>query len=246
MIPARSGFFSSARTEPENNRRTHRRRFTMVNPRRAGDALVYSRRGLRGASFGVRCLDTVLGCFVFWRRRCSASRVVSQNKTSQNGVEPPYSKTAFPRGVSGPQRYSVFPRLGRSCLMSCRWSLLTVFLVASTASADWKAGVARVRITPEKPMWMSGYAGRDKPAEGTLHDLWARALALEDRKGHRCLLITLDLVGVPRDLSQKVCEAIGKKHSLGREAICLNCSHTHTGPVVRGNLDTMYGLDEKQ
>jgi hypothetical protein len=95
-------------------------------------------------------------------------------------------------------------------------------------------------------MWMSGYASRTKPAEGTLTDLWAKALVLEDAKGGRCVLITLDLVGFPRDFSQEVCRAIAKRHSLKRERVCLSCSHTHTGPVVRGNLETMYGLDDRQ
>lgn len=129
--------------------------------------------------------------------------------------------------------------------MSCRWSLVLV-LLTSNLYGGWKAGVARVAITPPKPMWMSGYAGRDKPAQGKLHELWTKALVLEDADGRRCLLITLDLVGIPRDLSEKVCAAIGKQHRLDRAAICLACSHTHTGPVVRGNLDTMYGLDAAQ
>src|SRR5262245_8918946 len=128
----------------------------------------------------------------------------------------------------------------------CLLALCVSLLLTATSRADWKAGVARVRITPPKPMWMSGYAGRDKPAQGTLTDLWAKALVLEDAKGKRCLLVTLDLVGIPRDLSVKVCEAISKQYGIGREGICLACSHTHTGPVVRGNLDTMYGLDETQ
>ena len=42
----------------------------------------------------------------------------------------------------------------------------------------WKAGLAKVVITPEKPIWMSGYASRNKPSEGKIHDLYAKALAL--------------------------------------------------------------------
>jgi len=30
----------------------------------------------------------------------------------------------------------------------------------------WKAGVARVVITPEHSMWLAGYAKRDRPSEG--------------------------------------------------------------------------------
>jgi hypothetical protein len=129
--------------------------------------------------------------------------------------------------------------------MFVRAAFLGLMLVSSL-HAGWKAGAARVKITPEKPMWMSGYSGRDKPAEGTLHDIHTKALAIEDEEGRRAILITMDLVGIPHELSVEVCDAIRKKHSLAREAIILSVSHTHTGPVIRGNLDMMYGLDEKQ
>ena len=75
-------------------------------------------------------------------------------------------------------------------------------------------------------MWMSGYGSRDKPAEGKLHDLWAKALAIEDTDGRRCLLISLDLVGVPRDLSLKVCETIGKQHRSVAKPIVLQLART--------------------
>src|SRR5581483_1041275 len=32
-------------------------------------------------------------------------------------------------------------------------------------AAAWKAGAAAIKITPEKLMWMAGYASRTKPAE---------------------------------------------------------------------------------
>jgi neutral ceramidase len=117
---------------------------------------------------------------------------------------------------------------------------------ADPAPAPWKAGVARVRITPAQLMWMSGYGARNKPAEGKLTELWAKALAVEDGAGRRAVLITLDLVGIPRDLAQRVTAGIKKQHGLGREAVLLNVSHTHCGPVVGHNLGAMYFLDETQ
>src|SRR5437588_12737623 len=98
-------------------------------------------------------------------------------------------------------------------------SLIVLLLVAITVRAEgpsWKAGVAKAKITPEKPMWMSGYASRDKPAEGTRQDLWAKALVLEDAAGTRVCLVTLDLVGIPRDLSAAVCDELLKKYKLPR------------------------------
>ena len=123
------------------------------------------------------------------------------------------------------------------------------FSTASTARAldGWKAGLARVNITPDEPMWMSGYGSRDHVAEGKLTDLWAKALVLEDQQGHRALLITLDLVGIDRDLSQRVCRQIIDRHNLRRAEIALCTSHTHTGPVVGRNLKSMYWrLDDAQ
>lgn len=126
-------------------------------------------------------------------------------------------------------------------------SLTVAALWIAPASAEsWKAGVARIAITPEKPMWMSGYAGRDKPAEGKLHELWAKALVLEDTTGKRAVLITLDLVGISRQVSMAIAADLKKQHGLERDAVFINTSHTHCGPVIRGNLDSMYNLGAEQ
>ncbi len=106
--------------------------------------------------------------------------------------------------------------------------------------AGWKAGVAKVKITPEQPMWMSGYASRNHPAEGTLHDLWAKALILEDEAGTKAVLITLDLVGIDRQTSQEICKTLETRHNLPRRGVAICTSHTHTGPVVGTNLMSMY------
>jgi hypothetical protein len=113
-------------------------------------------------------------------------------------------------------------------------------------NSGWKAGVAKVKITPEQPMWMSGYAARTRPAEGKLHDLWAKALVLEDPTGKRCLLITLDLVGISRKLSLAVRDELKHRYQLDRDAIMIAISHTHSGPVIGENLLGMYQLGAVQ
>ncbi|MFN9293257.1 MAG: hypothetical protein ACK6EB_34705, partial [Planctomyces sp.] len=42
-----------------------------------------------------------------------------------------------------------------------------------------KAGVAKVEITPEGPIWMAGYAARKHPSEGVVAPLYAKALAID-------------------------------------------------------------------
>jgi hypothetical protein len=96
-----------------------------------------------------------------------------------------------------------------------------------------KVGVAQVKITPQVNMWMAGYAGRKKPAEGTLQQLYAKALAFEDAKGHRQVLVTTDLIGILPSLRSSIEAKVKAAHQLPPEAILLNASHTHSGPEYR-------------
>lgn len=121
-----------------------------------------------------------------------------------------------------------------------------LLVAASDARAGWQAGTAKVAITPRQPMWMSGYASRTRPSEGAVHHLWAKALALRDPQGRTALLVTLDVVGIDRQLSNRIRDTLKDRHGLGRDRIVLACSHTHCGPVVGTNLLTMYRIDDAE
>jgi len=125
--------------------------------------------------------------------------------------------------------------------------LFTVSFTDTVVYADevWQAGVAKTVITPPTAMWMSGYASRTKPAEGTIHDLYAKALVISDPAGHKSLIVTLDLVGIDRITSKTICEQLVDKHGLQRSGIRISASHTHSGPIVGRNLMSMYSLDDE-
>lgn len=137
-----------------------------------------------------------------------------------------------------------------NCLRSrVVWLLLTVSLAGSLLAADqpsWKAGTARANITPTQPLWMAGYASRTKPADGKLMDLWIKVLALEDAHGHRAVIMTSDLLGIPQSIYQHTCAALKEKYALEPDQILLSASHTHCGPVLRGALYDVYPLDDAQ
>ena len=122
---------------------------------------------------------------------------------------------------------------------------LAVLCLSASAAAGWKAGAAKVDITPDNPMWMSGYAGRDHRAEGTRTKLWGKVLVLEDARGQRVAAITLDLVGLDQATSNLLRDRLVKEQGLTRSGIALLCSHTHCGPVVGKNLMSMYTLSEE-
>src|ERR1043165_9826876 len=103
----------------------------------------------------------------------------------------------------------------------------TVFLAfslpcAEAVETEWKAGLATVKITPDIPVPMAGYASRTKPYEKLEQDIYAKALALEDCEGHRAVLMTTDLLGLSRAVAEPVCERIQQKTKLSRSQILLN------------------------
>jgi hypothetical protein len=124
---------------------------------------------------------------------------------------------------------------------------LAVLLAPSFSKADgWKAGAAKVVITPQTSVWMAGYGFRDHPSEGTLQDLWVKALAVEDASGSRAVLITADVCGISGEISSAIRDEIQKAHHIDRSRVVIACSHTHSGPVVGTYLISMYPLDDEQ
>ncbi len=129
-------------------------------------------------------------------------------------------------------------------------TLISIFLLSSfagTASArDLNVGLARLDITPRQPTWLSGYAGRTKPSQAVAQRLWAKAIAIEDGRRGKAVIVTTDLIGLPRQISDLVAGRVLKEYGIERSRLLMNSSHTHAGPAVRPNLMTMYFLDEPQ
>ena len=115
-------------------------------------------------------------------------------------------------------------------------TLLLMPLAALAQPADWRVGLAMADITPEEPLQMGGYAARDQPFESIADRLFAKALALQDSRGAKALLITADLLGFTSERSAAICERLARTEGISRERILLNASHTHAAPLVAGSL----------
>lgn len=107
----------------------------------------------------------------------------------------------------------------------------------------WLVGVACVDITPPVGLWMSGYAHRDKPAESAIHPLWVKALALQDMQGTLAVIVGCDIIGFPREVSDRIKSRIEQELKIPSERVLLNSSHTHSGPVLEKSLTNIYPLD---
>jgi len=141
--------------------------------------------------------------------------------------------------------------------MNRRDSLQFLFVVVAAAFCDagddggvraaeksWQAGFSRVVITPTEPMFASGYGGRMKPSSGKIHDLYVRVAALTDPAGHSVLVVSLDLIGVPKTFADHVAAHCKKKHGIERADVMLCSSHTHCGPALDDKLSHMLALKD--
>lgn len=122
--------------------------------------------------------------------------------------------------------------------------LLATTLAAAAApkAAEFRAGTSAIKITPSKPIWMSGYGDRNHPSEGVLTDLWAKALAIEDKRGTRIVIVSTDLLGLTRSITDQVSARAQKQWNIDRANLLFNSSHTHTGPVIKSKM-AMFELE---
>jgi neutral ceramidase len=117
-----------------------------------------------------------------------------------------------------------------SRLLFC-WSVLCVITPSICAAAPFRAGFAKVDITPQKPMPMWGYGARHALfSKGTRDPLYAKAVVIEAGDS-KLALVGLDLgrsLGEPH--FSRILAAV-KKES-GVEHLLISGSHTHHGPVL--------------
>jgi neutral ceramidase len=95
------------------------------------------------------------------------------------------------------------------------------------------AGTAIVTYTPDEPLWLAGYAARGEPARSAASDLRASALALKDETGAILVLVSIDIIAVPRALADAVIADVQARHAIPRERFVFAASHTHYAPEIR-------------
>ncbi|MCL5279417.1 MAG: neutral/alkaline non-lysosomal ceramidase N-terminal domain-containing protein [Planctomycetes bacterium] len=127
-------------------------------------------------------------------------------------------------------------RLAVLCVLS--FSVVLLFASPSPAgnAAGLKAGAARIDITPEKPVNMSGYAARKGLSTGVHDPLSARAVAFEVN-GKRLVLISTDIIGFYEEVGGVMRQAIQDECKLQPSELFLCGIHTHSAPTPTLNRE---------
>lgn len=101
------------------------------------------------------------------------------------------------------------------------------------------AGIAAIDITPQESIRLSGYAARSEPTSDIRQRLRAKALSLRDERGRPAVLITSDLIGIPRHVSEELARRLARA-GVTRDQLAVSATHTHTGPLLRRNLPALF------
>jgi hypothetical protein len=96
-------------------------------------------------------------------------------------------------------------------------------------------GVARIDVTPDGPIRLTGYASRKTESEGVAQHLWVKALAIGgDAGAGPAVLMTVDNCGVPAKMTAGVAGRLKAKAGVAPERFVVCSSHTHSGPWLPG------------
>jgi putative membrane-bound dehydrogenase-like protein len=109
--------------------------------------------------------------------------------------------------------------------------LVVAAAVAAPAEKSVSVGVAKIDITPDYPVRMTGYAVRKTEATNAAQHIWAKALAIGDKEP--ALYITVDNCGVQGTMVDDLARRLRSEGVLP-ERITVCSSHTHSAPMVNG------------
>lgn len=135
----------------------------------------------------------------------------------------------------------MMPKIPR--LLFVVFSFVVSALAADQVAPPVLVGTAKVDITPELPIRLSGYGARAAEASRAETRLFARALALGSDEQKPVVLIALELIGVGELTSEAVATALREKHGIERARVAITAIHTHTGPALADVLPFMFSKD---
>lgn len=105
-----------------------------------------------------------------------------------------------------------------------------------------KTGFSKLCINPPYGAPIIGYY-EERFTKGILDDLFARAVAFDDGE-KKAVVIALDICLLAQKYYDAMKDAICNACDIDRDAIFINCSHTHTGPLIGKDLSGKLGSSE--
>lgn len=121
-------------------------------------------------------------------------------------------------------------------------SALATLVPARAAEPSWSIGVAKIEITPDYPVRLSGYGNRRAEHESVAQRIHAKALAFGSDTDQPAILLTVDNCGVPASIRDELVKRLGARTKVTADRVALCSSHTHCAPMLVGVLPNLFSM----
>lgn len=118
----------------------------------------------------------------------------------------------------------------------------TPVTLSTGPSALLPVGAARIDITPDYPVRLSGFGFRRAESEGVTQRIWAKALVFSDETEGPAVLITAENLCVPDEVRLEVARRLAAKIGLRPERLTITATHTHTAPMLKNVAPTLFSV----
>jgi neutral ceramidase len=120
---------------------------------------------------------------------------------------------------------------GQRTVLLLVFFFMSHFAIATSPEGVFQAGAAKIKITPETPIPMSGYGGRNNPFKGVREDIYARAVVVSDGM-NKAAILSAEVIGFSHSFWEECTQLITEKTGIPAENIFLSAVHSHSGPVT--------------
>ncbi len=120
----------------------------------------------------------------------------------------------------------------------------TVYTLGKVYGQDngvkWRAGVSKIDITPGEPLRLSGYAVRKDVALGVSDPLSVRTLALRPNDDGLMAIVSIDAIGVPGNMTNRIAKIAQERWGIGRARLVLAATHSHSAPHLEDYAPNLF------
>ena len=101
-------------------------------------------------------------------------------------------------------------------------------------------------ITPEAPIRLSGYGGRTTVSEGIEQPIAARALVFKDAAGVITAILSVDSIGVPAHVRERVVGQIRGRTGIYHVRLALGATHSHYAPALDKSIRNIFEMTPEE
>ncbi|SVB19199.1 uncharacterized protein METZ01_LOCUS172053, partial [marine metagenome] len=101
---------------------------------------------------------------------------------------------------------------------------------------QYQVGVAKIDITPNYPIRLSGYGARCEETSEISQRIYAKSLAISHQDDDPFVMILVENVGIPDHLTKEISNRLGRVAGVSEERFVICSTHTHSAPCLSGML----------